>query len=62
MENLDHVNIDSENPLFLIFNNEDGYIPESNGDKYLMFASIGNNREYLEGTNNFGIKLKIKLK
>ena len=45
MENLDHVNIDSENPLFLIFNNEDGYIPESNGDKYLMFASIGNNRE-----------------
>ena len=47
MENLDHVNIDNENSLYFIFNNEDGYIQESNGDKYLMFAAIGNNREVL---------------
>ena len=30
---LDHVNIDSENPHYLIFNNIDGYIGESNGDQ-----------------------------
>ena len=35
MESLDHVNIDSENSLYLIFNNIDGYIiEESYGDKY----------------------------
>ena len=35
---LDHVNIDSENPLYLTFNNVDGYIEynsieESNGQR-----------------------------
>ena len=39
MESLDHVNIDSKNPLHLTFNNLDGYIEESNGDKYLLFVS-----------------------
>ena len=33
MKSLDHVNIDSENPLYLIFNNADKYIEESKGDK-----------------------------
>ena len=33
MKSLDHVNIDSENPLYLIFNNVDKYIEESKGDK-----------------------------
>ena len=47
MESLDHVNIDSENPLYLIFNNVDGYIEESNGDKYLVFASTDKNKEVL---------------
>ena len=28
------INIDIESPLYLIFNNVDGYIGESNGDKY----------------------------
>ena len=28
MKSLDHINIDSENPLYLIFNNVDGYIIE----------------------------------
>ena len=32
MKSLDHVNIDSENPLYLIFN-VDKYIEESKGDK-----------------------------
>ena len=39
MKSLDHVNIDSVNSLYLVFNNSDGYIEESNGDKYLIFAS-----------------------
>ena len=44
MESLDHVNIDSANPLYLIFNNVDGYITEeNNGDKYLIFASTDKN-------------------
>ena len=30
---INHVNIDSENSLYLIFNNVDGYNQESNGDK-----------------------------
>ena len=30
----DHVNIDCENPLCLILDNVDGYIEDSNGDKY----------------------------
>ena len=47
VENLDHVNIDSENPLYLIFNNVDGYMEESNGDKYLIFASADKNNEVL---------------
>ena len=48
MRSLDHVNIDSENPLYLIFNNVDGYIEESNGDKNLIFASANKNKGVLE--------------
>ena len=34
MKSIEHVNIDSENPLYLLFNNVDGYIiKESNGEK-----------------------------
>ena len=43
MKSLDHVNIDCDNSLYLIFNNVDGYIEESNGDKYLVCASTGKN-------------------
>ena len=39
MKSLDHANIDSVNPFYLIFNNVDGYIETSNGDKQLNFAS-----------------------
>ena len=44
MKSLDHVNIDSVNSLYLVFNNSDGYIEESNGDKYLIFASTTKNK------------------
>ena len=47
-KSLDHVNIDKENPLYLVFNNIDGYIEESNEDKYLIFASTDKNKEVLK--------------
>ena len=40
MKSLDHVNIDSENPLYLTFNNADGYIiGKRNGDKVLLLQT-----------------------
>ena len=48
MKSLDHVNIDSKNSLYLIFDNVDGYIKEKNGNKYLIFASTDKNKEVLK--------------
>ena len=49
MKSLDHVNIDSENPLYLIFNNLDGSIIEGNNeDKYSIFASTNQNKKVLK--------------
>ena len=49
MKSLDHINIDSENPLYLIFNNVDGYIFEgSHDDKYLVYASTNQNKKVIE--------------
>ena len=48
MKSLEHINIDNENPVYLILNNVDGYTEESNGDKYLSFASTDKNKEVLE--------------
>ena len=53
MKSLNHVNIDSENPLYLTFNNVDGYIEynsieENNRHKYLIFASMDKNKKVLE--------------
>ena len=39
----DQVNIHGVNPLYLIFDEVDGYIEENNGNKYLMFASTDKN-------------------
>ena len=41
-------NLDSANSLYLIFNNVDGYIEESNENKYLIFASTYKSKESLE--------------
>ena len=63
MESLDHVNIYSENTLYVIFNNVDGYIiEESKEDVYLIFTSTNKSKEVLKKFTNFGMKLKIKLK
>ena len=39
LKSLNHVNIYSKNPPYIIFNNIDGYIEESNRNKYLVFTS-----------------------
>ena len=67
MKSLDNEKIDSTSSLYLIFNNVDGYIEcnsleESNEDKYLIFACTDKNKEVLKSTQNFGMKLKIKLR
>ena len=48
MKSLDHISIDSKNPLYLTFNNVDGYIIARNGDKYLIFASTDKNKEVIK--------------
>ena len=41
-------NLDNANSLSLIFNNMDGYIEESDKNKYLIFTSTDKNKEALE--------------
>ena len=38
----------SVNPLYLVIGEVDGYIEESNGSKYLIFASTDSNNKVLE--------------
>ena len=41
-------NINSVNPLYLIIDEVDGSIEESNGNKYLTFASTDKNKKVLQ--------------
>ena len=54
----DYENINSVNPLYLIIGKVDGYIEESNENKYLAFASTDKNKKVLENYS-FGMKLNI---
>ena len=45
MKSLDHINIDSENSLYFVFNNVDGYTEKNNGNKYSIFASTEKNKK-----------------
>ena len=57
MKSLDHVNIDSESSLYLIFNNVDEYIQESNGDKYLIFAFTEKNKDVLGKLSSIKVRV-----
>ena len=59
---LEHANIDSENSLYFIFNNINGYIKESNGDKYLIFVSTDKNKEILEKQAKLWSEIKNQIK
>ena len=55
-------NIHSVNPLYLLVNHASGYIEEKNGNKYLIFDSVDENKEVLKKYADVwdGIKSKIK--
>ena len=55
-------NIHSVNPLYLLVNHASGYIKEKNGNKYLIFDSVDENKEVLKKYADVwdGIKNKIK--
>ena len=50
------------NPLYLCINHASGYIEEKNGNKYLIFDSVDENKEVLKKYADVwdGIKNKIK--
>ena len=53
-------NINSVYPLYLMIGEVDGYIKEdSNGNKYLTFASTDKNEKVFKNIQNFGMKLNI---
>ena len=54
----DHLNINSVNALYLLFNKIDGQIIESNGNKYLIFASTDKNKELLTKYTEIWNKVK----
>ena len=58
----DYESIYSVNPLYLRINHANGYIEEKNGSKYLIFASVGENKEVLKTYADVwdGVKNKIK--
>ena len=68
----DYENIHSVNPLYPMIGEVIGHIEECNGNKYLVFDSAelssmelhfsDENEEVLKNTQNFGMRLKIKLK
>ena len=54
--------ISSVNPLYLRINHASGYIEEKNGNKYLIFDSVDENKEVLKKYADVwdGIKNKIR--
>ena len=62
MKDFDYVKINSVNPFYLIISKADGYIEESNRNKYLTLVSTDKNKEVLEkytelwGEINYQIK------
>ena len=58
----EYESIYSVNPLYLHINHASGYIEEKNGNKYLIFDSVDENKEVLKKYADVwdGIKNKIK--
>ena len=63
MKSLSQENIDSESLLSLIFNNVDGYIiKESNGYKFLIFASTSNHKKAVREYTKLWDEIKNQIK
>ena len=43
-------------------NHASGYIEEKNGNEYLIFDSVDENKEVLKNTQMFGMELNMRLK
>ena len=56
----DYESIYGVNPLYLRTDHASGYIEEKNGNKYLIFDSVDENKEVLKNTHMFGMELKTK--
>ena len=56
----DYVSIYSVNPLYFRIDHASGYIEEKNGNKYLIFDSVDENKELLKNTQMCGMELKTK--
>ena len=56
----DYESIHSKNPLYFIVGKVDGYIEESDGNKYLVFASTDKSKEVLEKYTELWDGIKIK--
>ena len=54
-KNDDYESIYSVNTLYLRINHASGYIEEKNGNKYLIFDSVDENKELLKNTQMFGM-------
>ena len=54
--------IHSVNPLHFIVGEVDGYIEENNGNKYLIFASTGKNKEVLKRDTELWNEIKKLIK
>ena len=52
----------SANPLYLLINHANGYIEEKEVNKYLIFDSWDENKEFLKNTMMSGMELGIKSK
>ena len=50
----------SVNLLYLRIGYTSGYTEEKNGNKYLIFDSVDENKEVLKNTHMFGMELKTK--
>ena len=57
----DYVKINSVNPSYLIIGEVDGYIEESNGNKYLTFPSTEKNKKVLEKYKNIWDKIRYHI-
>ena len=59
IKDTNYLNTRSVYPLYLIFDEVDGYIKENNGNKYLSFVSNDKKKEVLTKYTNLWVRLKI---
>ena len=54
IKNLSHIKIITVNPLYLIVNEINGYIEESNGNKYFTLVSTDKNKDIKKVNRTMG--------